>query len=106
MSEKFIRHLGREKARCRRRLSKARARRLAAEQQQQGTPVTGSENDAYDTAEETTIPEVLTMQNSKMETSKSQTKTETSKSQMKSDRAPTSTASYTQTQRVSKTGGE
>uniref|UniRef100_A0A915L4A5 Uncharacterized protein n=1 Tax=Romanomermis culicivorax TaxID=13658 RepID=A0A915L4A5_ROMCU len=39
-----------------------------------------------------------------METSKSQTKMETSKSQMKSDRVTTSTALYTQTQMVSKTG--
>uniref|UniRef100_A0A915II97 Uncharacterized protein n=1 Tax=Romanomermis culicivorax TaxID=13658 RepID=A0A915II97_ROMCU len=82
---------------------------LAAEQQQQQeTSMTGLENDAYDTAEETTNPEVLTSQKSKteisksrtkMETSKSQTKSETSKGQMKSDRTTVSTASYSQTQK-------
>uniref|UniRef100_A0A915L9J3 Uncharacterized protein n=1 Tax=Romanomermis culicivorax TaxID=13658 RepID=A0A915L9J3_ROMCU len=107
---------GREKVRRRQRLSKVRAGRLAAEQQQQqGTPVTGSENDAYEMAKETTTPEVLTSQRlktettksqTKMETSKSQTKTETSKGQTKSDRTTASTASYTQTQMVLKTGGE
>uniref|UniRef100_A0A915HE71 Uncharacterized protein n=1 Tax=Romanomermis culicivorax TaxID=13658 RepID=A0A915HE71_ROMCU len=92
----------------------ARARRLAA-QEQQGTPITGSENDAYDTAKDTMTPEISTTPNSKMETSKSQTKmetsksqtkTETSKGQTKSDRTTTSTASYTQTQMVLKTGQE
>uniref|UniRef100_A0A915L9N8 Uncharacterized protein n=1 Tax=Romanomermis culicivorax TaxID=13658 RepID=A0A915L9N8_ROMCU len=58
MSEKFI---SREKVRRRQRLSKARARILAAQdQQQQGMPISGLENDAYDTAEETTTPEILT----------------------------------------------
>uniref|UniRef100_A0A915HV80 Uncharacterized protein n=1 Tax=Romanomermis culicivorax TaxID=13658 RepID=A0A915HV80_ROMCU len=79
----------------------------AQEQEQQGMPVTSWENDAYNTAEETTTPEIWTMPKSKMETSKSQTKTETSKSQMKmessqgqmkSDRTTMSTASYTQMQ--------
>uniref|UniRef100_A0A915JUU4 Uncharacterized protein n=1 Tax=Romanomermis culicivorax TaxID=13658 RepID=A0A915JUU4_ROMCU len=106
---------GREKVRGQQRVSKACVPRLAVEQQQQGMPITGSENDAYVTAEETTTPEVSTMQKSKMETpksqtkmetSKSQTKTETSKGQRKSDRVKTSTASYTQMQRVSKTGRE
>uniref|UniRef100_A0A915HNA7 Uncharacterized protein n=1 Tax=Romanomermis culicivorax TaxID=13658 RepID=A0A915HNA7_ROMCU len=116
MSEKFTRHLGREKVRRRQRLSKARAHKLAAQdQQQKGTPVTGSENDAYDTAEETTTPEVSTSQKSKMETSKSQmrietaksqTRIETSKGQMKSDRATASTASYSQMRTVPKTGQE
>uniref|UniRef100_A0A915JER0 Uncharacterized protein n=1 Tax=Romanomermis culicivorax TaxID=13658 RepID=A0A915JER0_ROMCU len=51
----------REKVRRRQRLSKARAGRLAAQdQQQQGTPIIGSKNDAYDRAEETTTPEVST----------------------------------------------
>uniref|UniRef100_A0A915IZ55 Uncharacterized protein n=1 Tax=Romanomermis culicivorax TaxID=13658 RepID=A0A915IZ55_ROMCU len=78
-------------------------------------PITGSENNAYYTAEKTTTPEVSTTQKSKtetsksqmkMETSKSQTKTQTSKTQTKSDRATTSTASYTQMQTVSKTSRE
>uniref|UniRef100_A0A915IHX9 Uncharacterized protein n=1 Tax=Romanomermis culicivorax TaxID=13658 RepID=A0A915IHX9_ROMCU len=60
-------------------------------------------------------PEILTSQKSKMETmksqtrtetAKSQTRTETSKGQTKSDRTTASTASYTQMQTVSKTGGE
>uniref|UniRef100_A0A915I3U3 Uncharacterized protein n=1 Tax=Romanomermis culicivorax TaxID=13658 RepID=A0A915I3U3_ROMCU len=85
------------------------------DQQQQGTPVTGSKNDAYDTAEEATTPEISTSQRSKMETTKSQTKAETAKSQTrietfkgqtKSDRTTASIASYTQMQTVSKTGGE
>uniref|UniRef100_A0A915JTU6 Uncharacterized protein n=1 Tax=Romanomermis culicivorax TaxID=13658 RepID=A0A915JTU6_ROMCU len=94
----------------------ARACRLAAQdQQQQGMPVTSSENDTYNKAEETTTPEVLTSQRSKTktsksqrttETAKSQTRMETSKGQMKLDRTKASTASYTQTQTVSKTGGE
>uniref|UniRef100_A0A915I2E2 Uncharacterized protein n=1 Tax=Romanomermis culicivorax TaxID=13658 RepID=A0A915I2E2_ROMCU len=87
----------------------------AQEQQQQGTPVTGLEYDPYDRSRETKTPEVSTNQKSKMETSKSQrriktiksqTKSETSKSQTKSDRTTASTASYTQMQMVSKTGGE
>uniref|UniRef100_A0A915K3W3 Uncharacterized protein n=1 Tax=Romanomermis culicivorax TaxID=13658 RepID=A0A915K3W3_ROMCU len=116
MSGKFIRHFGREKVRCRQRLSKARACRLAAQdQQQQGTPATDSENDAYDTAEETRTPEVSTSQRLKTETTKSQTRTETAKSQtkretskgqMKLDRTTPSTASYSQTRMVPKTGGE
>uniref|UniRef100_A0A915KCI5 Uncharacterized protein n=1 Tax=Romanomermis culicivorax TaxID=13658 RepID=A0A915KCI5_ROMCU len=68
--------------------------------------MTSSENDAYDTVEEMTTPEISTTQKSKNETSKSQTKMETSKSQMKLDNSATSVASYTQMQRVSKTGGE
>uniref|UniRef100_A0A915JS50 Uncharacterized protein n=1 Tax=Romanomermis culicivorax TaxID=13658 RepID=A0A915JS50_ROMCU len=60
---------GREKVRRQQRLSKAQARRLAAEQQPQETPMTGSENDAYDTTKETTTPEISTIQKSKMETS-------------------------------------
>uniref|UniRef100_A0A915KGR6 Uncharacterized protein n=1 Tax=Romanomermis culicivorax TaxID=13658 RepID=A0A915KGR6_ROMCU len=102
------------KVRRRQRLSKARAGRLAAqERQQQGTPVTGSENDAYDTAEEMMTHEVSTCQRSKMETrksqketkpSKSQTKAETYKGQTKLDRTTVSTASYSQTQSLSKTG--
>uniref|UniRef100_A0A915KZ97 Uncharacterized protein n=1 Tax=Romanomermis culicivorax TaxID=13658 RepID=A0A915KZ97_ROMCU len=81
--------------------NRARARGPAAqEQQQQGTPVTGSENDASDTAEETTTPKVSTSQRSKMETAKSQTKMEASKSQTKSERTTVSTALYTQTQMV------
>uniref|UniRef100_A0A915JUU3 Uncharacterized protein n=1 Tax=Romanomermis culicivorax TaxID=13658 RepID=A0A915JUU3_ROMCU len=80
-----------------------------------GTPITGSDNDAYDTAEETTTPEILMSQRSKTEstksqtrteTAKSQTRTETSKGQTKSDRTTASTASYTQTRTVPKTGGE
>uniref|UniRef100_A0A915HW14 Uncharacterized protein n=1 Tax=Romanomermis culicivorax TaxID=13658 RepID=A0A915HW14_ROMCU len=43
--------------RCQVGLSKAGQHRLAAEQQPQGMPVTDSENDAYDTAEDTTIPD-------------------------------------------------
>uniref|UniRef100_A0A915K3C5 Uncharacterized protein n=1 Tax=Romanomermis culicivorax TaxID=13658 RepID=A0A915K3C5_ROMCU len=73
----------------------------AQDQQRQGTHPTGSENDAYNTAEETTTPEISTSQRSKMETTKSQTRTETvksqtrtetSKGQMKSDRTTASTA--------------
>uniref|UniRef100_A0A915HIC6 Uncharacterized protein n=1 Tax=Romanomermis culicivorax TaxID=13658 RepID=A0A915HIC6_ROMCU len=107
MSENFIGHLGREKVRRKQRLSKARARRLAAQdQQQQGKPVTCFENDAYDTAEETTAPQISTSQGSrsesttsqmKMERTKSKTKSETSKGQMKWDRTTASTALYSQT---------
>uniref|UniRef100_A0A915J426 Uncharacterized protein n=1 Tax=Romanomermis culicivorax TaxID=13658 RepID=A0A915J426_ROMCU len=57
MSERFIQQLAREKVRRQVGLSKGRQRRLAAEQQPQGTPVTGSENDAYNTAEDTTTPD-------------------------------------------------
>uniref|UniRef100_A0A915K046 Uncharacterized protein n=1 Tax=Romanomermis culicivorax TaxID=13658 RepID=A0A915K046_ROMCU len=106
MLDKFMGHLGREKVKCQQRLSKARAHRIAAEHQRQGMPMTGSEKDAYDTAEERTTPDILTTQKSKMETSKSQTKTETSKSQRKKDKSATTAASYTQRQTVSKTSGE
>uniref|UniRef100_A0A915LCG6 Uncharacterized protein n=1 Tax=Romanomermis culicivorax TaxID=13658 RepID=A0A915LCG6_ROMCU len=86
-----------------------------ATQLQQETLATGSKNDAYDAAEETTTPEISTSRRSKMETTKSQmrmetaksqTRTETSKGQTKTDRTTVSTASYTQTRMVSKTGGE
>uniref|UniRef100_A0A915J102 Uncharacterized protein n=1 Tax=Romanomermis culicivorax TaxID=13658 RepID=A0A915J102_ROMCU len=97
---------GREKVRHRQRLSKARTRRLAAEQQLHGMTMTGSENDAYNRAEEMMTPEISAAQKSKMESSKSQTKMETSKSQMKWNRSATSAASYTQMQTVSKTSGE
>uniref|UniRef100_A0A915JDR8 Uncharacterized protein n=1 Tax=Romanomermis culicivorax TaxID=13658 RepID=A0A915JDR8_ROMCU len=106
MSEKFIQHLAREKVRRRKRLGKAKARRLAAQgQQQQGAAATSSKNHTYDTAEETMTAEISTSQRSKMETrksqmrtetAKSQTRTETSKGQTKSDRTTASTASYTQ----------
>uniref|UniRef100_A0A915HFZ2 Uncharacterized protein n=1 Tax=Romanomermis culicivorax TaxID=13658 RepID=A0A915HFZ2_ROMCU len=66
-------------------------------QQQQGAAITSSENDTYDTDEETTTPEFLTSQKSRTETTKSQTRTETSKGQTKLDRTTASTGSYTQT---------
>uniref|UniRef100_A0A915IMM8 Uncharacterized protein n=1 Tax=Romanomermis culicivorax TaxID=13658 RepID=A0A915IMM8_ROMCU len=89
--------------------------KTAQEQQQQGMLVTSSENDAYDMADETTPPEILSMPKSKtetsksqikMETAKSQTKTETSNIQTKSDRMTMSTALFTQMQMALKTGRE
>uniref|UniRef100_A0A915HUE9 Uncharacterized protein n=1 Tax=Romanomermis culicivorax TaxID=13658 RepID=A0A915HUE9_ROMCU len=57
---------------CHVRLSKVPQCRLAAQQQPQGTPVTGSENDTYDMAEERMTPDATTMQKSRSETSKIQ----------------------------------
>uniref|UniRef100_A0A915JI92 Uncharacterized protein n=1 Tax=Romanomermis culicivorax TaxID=13658 RepID=A0A915JI92_ROMCU len=69
----------------------------AAQEQPTGTPTTGSENDAYDTAEErTTLDATMTRKS----------KSETSKSQRMSDTPTTHVATYSQMQMVSKTSGE
>uniref|UniRef100_A0A915I7X6 Uncharacterized protein n=1 Tax=Romanomermis culicivorax TaxID=13658 RepID=A0A915I7X6_ROMCU len=60
-------------------------------------PMMGSKNEAYDTVEETTTPDITTTQKSRSETSRSQTR---------SDKATSSAATYTQMRTVSKTGGE
>uniref|UniRef100_A0A915ID91 Uncharacterized protein n=1 Tax=Romanomermis culicivorax TaxID=13658 RepID=A0A915ID91_ROMCU len=79
------------------RLGKACQHRQSAQQQAAGTPLTSSKNDAYNTAEETMTPD-------SMKTGKSQS--ETSGSQMMLDTPTMSTATYSQTQMVLKTGRE
>uniref|UniRef100_A0A915J8Q7 Uncharacterized protein n=1 Tax=Romanomermis culicivorax TaxID=13658 RepID=A0A915J8Q7_ROMCU len=71
--------------------------RQAAQEQPTGTAATSSENDAYDTAEETTTPDA---------TMTRKWKSETSKSQKILDTPTTSTTIYSQMQMVSKTSGE
>uniref|UniRef100_A0A915HNU2 Uncharacterized protein n=1 Tax=Romanomermis culicivorax TaxID=13658 RepID=A0A915HNU2_ROMCU len=97
ISEKFIPQLAKDKIKHHVRLSKARQHRQAAQQQPKGTSATGSENDAYDMAEETTTPATMTTQN---------LQSETSRSQSISNMPSTSVTTYAQMPLVSETSRE
>uniref|UniRef100_A0A915J9C2 Uncharacterized protein n=1 Tax=Romanomermis culicivorax TaxID=13658 RepID=A0A915J9C2_ROMCU len=97
MLEGFIQQLAKEKWKCHVQLNRVHQCRQAAQQQPAGRPTMGSENDVYDTAEQTMTPDA---------TMTRKLKSETSKSQMISDTPILSAATYCRTQIVSKTGRE